>query len=111
MPALYRLADALVFASVKEGFGLCVLEALASGTAAVVSAITPFTEWIGETDVLWCDPAQPASIGGAMLAALNPHVRMGLRRRGMTLAARHGWDRVARDLMRVYVAAMESADA
>jgi glycosyltransferase-like protein len=52
MPALYRLADALVFASVKEGFGLCVLEALASGTAAVVSAIPPFTEWIGETDVL-----------------------------------------------------------
>jgi hypothetical protein len=46
-----------------------------------------------------------------MLAALNPHVRMGLRQRGPTLAARHGWDRVARDLMRVYVAAMESADA
>ncbi len=31
MPRLYRLASALVFASVKEGFGLCVLEAMASG--------------------------------------------------------------------------------
>ncbi len=33
MPCLYRLADALVFASIREGFGLVVLEAMASGTA------------------------------------------------------------------------------
>ena len=51
MPALYRLADALVFASLHEGFGLAVLEAMASGTPVVVSHIAPFTEYLGEGDV------------------------------------------------------------
>ncbi len=46
MPGLYRLASALVFASVKEGFGLCVLEAMASGTPVVVSRIAPFIDYL-----------------------------------------------------------------
>ncbi|MDB5644137.1 MAG: putative mannosyltransferase/glycosyltransferase, partial [Hyphomicrobiales bacterium] len=111
MPALYRMADALVFASVKEGFGLCVLEALATGLPAVVSAIPPFTDWLDDADVLWCDPAHPASIASGMVAALNRNVRIDLARRGPACAARHGWDRVARDLMPVYSAIMERADA
>ncbi|MGL1213324.1 glycosyltransferase, partial [Vibrio parahaemolyticus] len=41
MPALYRLADALAFWSLREGFGLAVLEAMASGVPAVVSRIAP----------------------------------------------------------------------
>ena len=58
MPALYRLADALVFPSVKEGFGLVVLEAMASGMPVVTSRIAPFTEYLDDDDVVWCDPAQ-----------------------------------------------------
>ncbi len=56
MPALYRAADALVFPSVKEGFGLVVLEAMASGIPVVTSRIAPFTEYLGDDDVLWCEP-------------------------------------------------------
>src|SRR6202041_1568791 len=71
MPSLYRIADALVFPSVKEGFGLVVLEAMASGVPVVTSRIAPFTEYLGAGDVLWCDPYDPASIGAAMAAALD----------------------------------------
>jgi len=39
MPALFRLADVLLMPSLREGFGLVVLEAMASGTPAVVSRI------------------------------------------------------------------------
>ncbi len=56
MPALYRAADALVFPSVKEGFGLVVLEAMASGVPVVTSRIAPFTEYLGDDDAAWCDP-------------------------------------------------------
>ena len=56
MPALYRAAHALVFPSIKEGFGLVVLEAMASGVPVVTSRIAPFTEYLGDGDVLWCDP-------------------------------------------------------
>ena len=68
MPALYRLADALVFPSVKEGFGLVVLEAMASGLPVVTSRIAPFTEYLGDDDVVWCDPFDTASIAAAMTA-------------------------------------------
>lgn len=46
MPRLYRCADTLVFPSLREGFGLAVLEAMACGTPAVVSRIPPFTEYL-----------------------------------------------------------------
>ena len=64
MPALYRLADGAGLPLLKEGFGLCVLEAMACGTPVVVSRIAPFTEYLGERDALLCDPDDPASIAG-----------------------------------------------
>lgn len=71
MPVLFRLADALLMPSVNEGFGLVVLEALASGTPAVVSRIEPFTGYLGEDDVSWCDPLNVDSLVTAMNAALQ----------------------------------------
>jgi glycosyltransferase involved in cell wall biosynthesis len=44
VPALFRCASVLVFPSLREGFGLVVLEAMACGTPVVVSKIAPFTE-------------------------------------------------------------------
>lgn len=102
MPALYRLAHALLFASVKEGFGLCVLEALASGVPVIVSALAPFTEYLGERDALWCDPARPASIADAMALSLQPAARTRLAALGPQIAARHGWTEVARAHLPLY---------
>lgn len=66
MPSLMRLADAVVMASIREGFGLVVLEALASGTPVVASRIAPFTEYLNDNDVEWADPMQAESIAAAM---------------------------------------------
>jgi glycosyltransferase-like protein len=95
MPALYRAADALVFPSVKEGFGLVVLEAMASGVPVVTSRIPPFTEYLEEGDVAWCDPGNAASIAQAMTAAMEEPSRDTLIARGFAVAARHDWSRVA----------------
>lgn len=71
MPALFRLADGLLMPSLREGFGLVVLEALASGTPVVVSRQAPFTEYLGEPDAHWADPLDAASIASAMQSALR----------------------------------------
>lgn len=111
MPGLYRLASALVFASVKEGFGLCVLEAMASGTPVVVSQIAPFVEYLEPSDALWCDPADASSIAAAMRQSLRPDVANSLRARGPVVAARCGWRGVAERHLPVYRRLLEPAHA
>lgn len=111
MPNLYRLADALVFPSVKEGFGLVVLEAMASGVPTVVSSIAPFTEYLGPDDVLWCDPQNPASIAEAMALALMPPVRDRVITNGLGVAARFTWARVAEAHLSAYSTLKEAAHA
>ena len=107
MPALYRLASALVFASVKEGFGLCVLEALASGTPVVASRIPPFIDYLDPMDALWCDPHDPHSIADATRAALSANFRT----RGPEVAARFSWAAVAKRHFPTYAALTESVNA
>jgi glycosyltransferase-like protein len=109
MPALYRAADVLVFPSVKEGFGLVVLEAMASGVPVVTSRIAPFTEYLDDADVAWSDPRDVASIARAMTAALEQ--RDDLIARGFAVAARHDWSRVAHAHLPAYEALAEAAHA
>jgi glycosyltransferase-like protein len=111
MPALYRAAAALVFPSIKEGFGLVVLEAMACGVPVVASRIAPFTEYLGDGDVLWCNPHDAGSIAAAMVAALEPPVRRGLVDRGLAVAARHDWATAAGAHLPVYEALSEAAYA
>jgi glycosyltransferase-like protein len=95
MPALYRIADALVFPSVQEGFGLAAIEAIACGTPVVTSRIPPFTEHFAEGDVVWCDPRSPGSIADAMALAVQPQIRTNLARRIDAILAPHSWARTA----------------
>lgn len=111
MPNLYRLADALVFPSLKEGFGLAVLEALASGIPAIVSSIAPFTEYLGADDAVWCDPYHPASIAEAMAVALVPPVRERLIPRGLEIAAGFSWQRTATAHLSAYETLKEATHA
>jgi glycosyltransferase-like protein len=71
MPPIMRLADAVAFPSLSEGFGLVAIEALACGTPTVVSRIAPFTEYLADGDVEWADPLDVESIAAALMAAVE----------------------------------------
>jgi glycosyltransferase-like protein len=111
MPALYRIATTLLFPSLKEGFGLCVLEAMASGVPVVTSSIAPFTEYLGPDDVAWCDPASPSSIADATALTLSVPMRGRLIAKGHEVAARHDWSRTAEKHLAVYAGLLEFANA
>jgi glycosyltransferase-like protein len=106
MPSLYRIADALVFPSVKEGFGLVVLEALASLTPVIVSRIEPFTEYLSESDCIFADPLDPASIGRAMVRAMSVDGRATAEHGRRCIAAEMGWDKSAALQTSLYQAAL-----
>lgn len=106
--ALYRIADTLAFPSLQEGFGLAVLESLASGTPAVVSRIAPFTEYLSGRDVFWAEPTDTDSIAAALDASLDPGQRLARIVRGHDVAARFDWAASARahlDRYRAHLAA------
>jgi glycosyltransferase-like protein len=95
LPALYRRAAALAMPSLREGFGLVVLEALACGTPAIASRRPPFTEHLGEHDVLWTDPLDVADIARALLASLQTHCTAPILARARHVCERLSWQRSA----------------
>jgi glycosyltransferase involved in cell wall biosynthesis len=95
---LYRAADVLAFPSVKEGFGLVALEALASGLPVVATDIDVLRSFLtdGESALL-VPPDDRAELCLALArAATDTALADRLRAGGRSVVARHGWDAAAR---------------
>lgn len=69
------------------------------------------TEYLGEDDVLWCDPFDTASIAAAMTHSLDVARRRKLIARGLEIAARHDWNDTARAHLATYEKLREPVDA
>ena len=96
----YRAADAFVYASFNETFGLPILEAMACGCPVVTSNVTAMPETAGGAAVL-CDPADPESIAKAILEATGP-ARDGLIEQGLRRAGQFTWAATAAATLDVY---------
>lgn len=102
MPSVFRLADALVFPSLTEGFGLVVLEAIISGTPTIVSRRPPFTDYLKNQDCIWADPEDSASISIAMLAAINEFPKHSLPKIAQRLSSEFSWAQSAKTHLDIY---------
>ncbi len=74
LAALYRGARCLVYASLYEGFGIPVAEALACGCPIVTSGASPMEEIAG-ADAVYVDPTDVESIRGGIRSAFAPAPR------------------------------------
>jgi len=90
LAALYRGARCLVYASLYEGFGIPVAEALACGCPIVTSAGSPMAELAGG-DATLVDPTDIAAIGDGISRAVAPRPRRVVR-----------WANVAAETLTVY---------
>jgi glycosyltransferase involved in cell wall biosynthesis len=96
LPALYRIADAFVFPSVKEGWGLVVLEAIASGLPVITSNQPPFIEFLSESQALLVNPNLPDAIAQAMRSIVHPNHSISLVQQSQSVLARYTWEASAK---------------
>jgi glycosyltransferase-like protein len=93
MTAWYHAADVFAFPSVKEGWGLVVLEALAAGLPVVATDIPVFREYLasGESALL-VPPDDDAALADALASVLTrPDLRSRLVTAGRAVARRYDW--------------------
>ncbi|ALL70477.1 Glycosyltransferase (plasmid) [Paraburkholderia caribensis MBA4] len=102
IPALMRRADVVSMVSLREGFGLVTLEALAADTPVVVSRIEPFTAYLDERVCCWADPRDAASIADALRRALHDRGGIDFEHAVPELLARFSWHESARRHIALY---------
>ncbi len=95
LPLLYGGADAFLFPSLYEGFGLPVAEAMACGCPVITSAVSSLPEVAGDAGLL-VDPTSVADIRGAMIRVVaDDSLRCRMAADGVAQASRFTWERAA----------------
>ena len=111
LPLIYNLAEIFLYPSLRESFGIPILEAMACGTPVITSNTSSMPEVAGDAALL-IDPFRPETIADAILQLQgNPAERAHLVARGLERVQRFSWRETARQVRRVYeqVTAHQSA--
>ncbi|MEZ4726558.1 MAG: glycosyltransferase family 1 protein [Caldilineaceae bacterium] len=98
---LYNQAQALIYPSLYEGFGLPILEAMACGCPVIASHI-PSTLEIGRDIPLYFEPTAPESLRDAFDVALNGAGKEERIHAGLAHVNQYSWDRSAKRTYDIY---------
>ena len=102
LPLLYQGAEALIYPSIFEGFGIPILEALWSRTPVITSTGSCFGETGGDA-ALYVNPLQPSTIADAMRKVLRePSFAAEMKIKGWAHAQLFSRERCAAGVMKVY---------
>jgi glycosyltransferase involved in cell wall biosynthesis len=105
---LYNLADAFIFPSWYEGFGLPVLEAMACGTPVIASSRGSLPEIVGNGGCV-VDAEDHLAIARHVTDLHDATLATAMRQRALERAAHFSWDRTALQTIALYEHAYELA--
>jgi glycosyltransferase involved in cell wall biosynthesis len=110
LPAIYQGAFALVHPSRYEGFGLQLVEAMASGLPVLTSETTSLPEVLGGSGLLF-DPENPDSIAHQMLRIVSDReLRDALAAKSRQRATFFSWRKAAEQTIRLYLEVLGRSD-
>ena len=102
LPILYQAAEAFILLSYYEGFGLPVLEAMASNTPVLAANCTALPEVVGKSGLL-VDPDNPDQAAEALCQIVHGGAqREQLIALGSQHARQYTWERCAQKTMEIY---------
>ncbi|HSP56073.1 MAG TPA: glycosyltransferase family 1 protein, partial [Dehalococcoidia bacterium] len=100
--AVYRSADAFVFPTLSEGFGLPPLQALACGVPVIASDIPVMREVLGDA-ASYFDPYSVEQMAHALASVTgDASLRRGLAAAGPARASAVSWEAAGRATLEVY---------
>ncbi|MFN2255840.1 MAG: glycosyltransferase family 4 protein, partial [Candidatus Promineifilaceae bacterium] len=102
LPLWYNAADALVFPSIYEGFGMPVLEAMACGTPVIAARTSSIPEAGGEA-ALYFEPQDAAALARHIDSVLDDdRLAKHMQQSGLEQAQKFSWEQAGIETSQVY---------
>jgi len=102
LPAIYCQSDIFLYPSLRESFGIPMLEAMACGVPVITSNTSSMPEIAGDAAVI-IDPFKPEEITAAMVKLLNNNsLRKEMVDKGLLQALKFSWRNMASDVKEIY---------
>lgn len=99
---IFARANAYVFPSLEEGFGIPGLNAMAAGLPLIASDIPTLKEVYGDA-ALYFDPNSPKDIAERINKVLtSPKLSSELAQKGKTQAQKYSWQKMAIETLKIY---------
>ncbi len=106
LSTLYHTADAFVFPSITEGWGMVILEAIAAGLPVITSDRSPFTEFLTPQQALLVDPRSIEDIAQAMIDITQPDLAHSLIHNSRSICTDYSWETSAKMHLNYYRSAI-----
>ncbi len=102
LPAIYSQCAIFLYPSLRESFGIPMLEAMRCGCPVITSNTSSMPEVSGDAAIL-IDPFKPEEITAAMIKVLtNSELRIELIEKGKLQAAKFSWKAMAQEVLNIY---------
>lgn len=102
LPAIYSQCQVFLYPSLRESFGIPMLEAMACGIPVITSNTSSMPEVAGSAAFI-IDPYKPTEITDALIQITSkPELRKQLIDKGLQQAAKFSWKAMAKDVLKLY---------